>query len=402
MIKKLRLKFVCINMTFVTIMLVFIMFTVIQFTKINMEQSSIRMMNHLASNPLTLTKPNDKIDIGLPYFSLKINENMELQESASNYYHLSDPDYFRKIVNASSDIPNKTGVLSDYDLRFMRFSTPTDQYIIFVDISHEVTTIHTLTENCLLIGFFSFFIFLVISIFFANWAVKPVDQAWSQQKQFIADASHELKTPLTVILTNAELLQSPDYDAKSKSRFSDNILTVAGQMRNLVNGLLELSKLDNDTIKTAKKQLDFSSLVEHSIFLFEPLFFEHDMTLEYHLTPDLLLTGSEQHLKQVVEILLDNAIKYSFSNTTVCVTLQKNKKYCELKVSNYGNTISQEDLINIFKRFYRTDKSRTDSGSFGLGLSIAQNIVLEHKGKIWAESQENRNVFHITLPLCEN
>ena len=130
--------------------------------------------------------------------------------------------------------------------------------------------------------------------------------------------------------------------------------------------------------------------------------FEHNRTLEYHLTPDISVTGSGEHLKQAIEILLDNAAKYSFPDTTVSIQLQKQKKLCELTISNLGNTIPSEDLTNIFKRFYRTDKSRTNSGSFGLGLSIAQSIVLEHKGKIWAESCQNKTTFHITLPLSEN
>lgn len=386
-------------MTFVTIMLIFIMFTIIQFTKLNMEQNSIQMMNALSAKPLNVIRPNENMDIHLPYFSLRLNENMELEETGSSYYNLSDTEYLHKIIAASSKIPDKIGVLLDYKLRFMRISRPKDQLLIFVDISHEITTINTLTQNCFIIGFFSFFAFLIISIFFANWAIKPVEYAWEQQKQFIADASHELKTPLTVILTNAELLKASEYNEESKSRFSDNILIMATQMRTLVNRLLELSRLDNDRKKMEKKKIDFSSLVEYSIFLFEPLFFEHDMTLDYHLPSGLCLMGNEEQLKQVVEILLDNAVKYSFPNTTVLVALEKQKKYCELTVCNYGTEISSEDLTNIFKRFYRTDKSRTDSGSFGLGLSIAQSIILEHKGKIWAESQNNKNVFHIRLLL---
>ena len=401
MIKKLRFKFVCINMIFVTVMLLFIMGTIIQFTKTNMEQNSIQMMHALSAKPLNLIPPTENTDIKLPYFSLRINQNMELEESISSYYNLSDTDYLDKIISAASKIPDKTGVLSDYNLRFMKIPRQTDQLLIFVDISHEITTIDTLTRNCLLIGLFSFFAFLIISIFLADWAVKPVEKAWEQQKQFIADASHELKTPLTVILTNAELLKSPEHSMTEKHRFSDNIFTMASQMRNLVNSLLELSRFDNNVQKSEKKRLNFSSVTEHSVFLFEPLFFEQNRTLEYDITPDLSLIGNKEHLKQVIEILLDNAVKYSFPNTTVSVLLQKHKKYCELTVTNLGTTIPPQDLTNIFKRFYRTDKSRTASGSFGLGLSIAQSIILEHKGKIWAESHGNKTIFHVTLPLSE-
>ena len=401
MLKKLRLKFICINMTFVTIMLVFIMLTVIQFTKFNMKQDSIQMLNNIATNPLYLIRPNDSIDVDLPYFSLRLDDENQLIESVSSYYNLSNTDFFHEVIYASSEITDQVGELPSYNLRFMRLSTPTDQFMIFVDISHETQTLQTLTRNCLIIGVMSFFIFLIISIFFANWAVKPVDKAWKQQKQFIADASHELKTPLAVIMTNAELLQIPSSTEERKTQFAENIYTMSIRMRNLVNGLLELSKIDNGLMQSSMTHVNFSSLTENSVYLFEPLFFEQDVLLEYELTPEIYVTGSETHLKQVVEILLDNALKYGATHNCVHVDLKKQKRCCHLTVSSTGTPLSQEDLKNIFKRFYRTDKTRSDSESYGLGLSIARSIILEHKGKIWAESVEGRNVFHVTLPMEE-
>lgn len=407
MLKKLKIKFVCINMTIITLMLVFILCMVVQFTKQGMEQDNIRMMEQMASNPLYLIKPTDNIDIRLPYFSVRLDHNGAFMESLSSYYDTSDHEFLNEVIHVSDGIPERIGVIPEYDLRFMRVMTPTDQFVIFVDISNEVTTIDHLTETCIAIGIFSFFVFLGISIFFANWAVKPVDLAWTQQKQFIADASHELKTPLTVILTNAEMLQTTDYNVAARSHFTENIQTMANHMRSLVEGLLELSRIDNGAVKAVATVLDFSSIVEHAVCIFEPLYFENSLMLEENIAPGIELKGSEDHLKQILDVLLDNALKYADPQTTVQIKLetlenkhrlQKRCHYCLLSVASRGDTISSEDLKNIFKRFYRADKSRSRDGSYGLGLSIAESIVTEHHGKIWAESQNGVNTFYVKLP----
>lgn len=254
-----------------------------------------------------------------------------------------------------------------------------------------------LTRNCIFIGIISFLAFLGISIFFANWSVKPVDLAWTQQKQFIADASHELKTPLTVILTNAEFLQSGEYKEEQKMQFSDNILTMAKQMRGLVEGLLELSRVDNHSMKASMEHLNFSDLVTNSICVFEPLYYETGLELLSDIESDICVKGNTDYLKQVIDILLDNALKYADANSQIFVNLAQQKNHLVFSVKSVGDSISPEDCRNIFKRFYRVDQSRNDSGSYGLGLSIAQSIVLEHKGKIWVESKNGINTFFVTL-----
>ena len=222
---------------------------------------------------------------------------------------------------------------------------------------------------------------------------------WTAHGLSIANASHELKTPLTVILTNAELLQNPNCRAESSGRLSENILIVARQMRGLVEGLLELSRIDNGDMKTVMEPLNWGTLAETSVCLFEPLYFEHGLQLIDEIDGDVKVRGSEMHLKQVVDILLDNALKYAAPQTEVRISMQKQRNHCTLTVSSHGDPISPEDLKQIFKRFYRTDQSRNQSGSYGLGLSIAESIVTEHHGKIWAQSEDGMNSFYVRLPL---
>ena len=243
-------------------------------------------------------------------------------------------------------------------------------------------------------GMLSFLAFFFISLWLARLTVKPVEQAWEQQEQFVADASHELKTPLTVIMTNAELMQGGE-DARS----AEHILTMSRQMRGLVEGLLDLARVDNGSVKTAFTEVDFSCLVSEGMLPFEPVYFEQGMELVGEVENGIRVKGSESHLKQVLDVLLDNAMKYSAPGARVVVTLKKQGAGSLLSVCNPGESISKADLKKIFQRFYRVDSARSMDRSYGLGLSIAQGIVQEHRGKIWVESENGENTFFVYLPV---
>lgn len=398
MLRKLRIKFICINMAIITIMLAVILGLVIHFTHNNLERNNRQMLQEIAANPLYLAKPGDASKIRLPYFTLRLDGREKPLEIAGSYSHLSSQeDYLQKLIDLSLSTRERTGLLPDYNLRFLRVSTPANEFLIFMDVSTEFTTMNNLTRNCLLIGVFSFFAFLAISVFLANWAVRPVEQAWSRQKQFVADASHELKTPLTVILTNTELLASPSFPAKQKTRFLENIRAMTGQMQKLVEGMLELSRIDGGSVQTAMEPLDLSALAEESVCPFEPLYFENNRELQSHIAPGIQVNGNAFYLRQLLEILLDNGLKYSKTDSAVTVSLQKTRHSCLLQVRSRGEPLSAAELERIFQRFYRTDSSRSRDGSYGLGLSIAKQIVEKHRGKIWAESRDGVNTFFVRL-----
>jgi len=171
-------------------------------------------------------------------------------------------------------------------------------------------------------------------------------------------------------------------------------------MRSLVENMLEMARVDNGTLKMKFKVLDFSQLVHDAVLSFQLLYEEKGMGLTVKLQDGIRLSGSAQHLYQVMDVLLDNAMKYSSPNGTVNVSLEQTGRSCVLSVSSPGDPIAKEDLKNIFKRFYRADKARVMDGSYGLGLSIAQSVVEAHKGKIWAESKDGYNTFLVQLPLA--
>jgi len=239
--------------------------------------------------------------------------------------------------------------------------------------------------------------FLGLSILLSRWAIKPVEKAWDQQRQFVADASHELKTPLAVIMANAELLQNAP-NQENNLKYSQNILSTTYQMRTLVENMLEMARVDNGQQKITMSPLNLSEFVSDGALSFQLLYQEQEKELHCQVQEDISICGSEQHLYQVLDVLLDNALKYSCPHSRVTVNLTGSGRHCVLSVASLGDPISKEDLQNIFKRFYRGDKARVRDGSYGLGLSIAKTIVEAHKGKIWAQSKEGVNTFFVQLP----
>ena len=401
MIQKLRLKFICINMAMVTVMLIVIFGLVLRSTQESLESESIRMMESIGTSPMQQFTPGDvREEISLPYFVLRIDRLGNVTSIGGGYYDLSDVDFLMEVLSDAMEAEGESGVISKYHLRFLWVSSMDGQRIVFADTTSEEATLASLTRNCVMVGLLSFAAFLGLSLYLSGWAVKPVAKAWAQQKQFVADASHELKTPLTVILTNAELLQSPDTTEEDRLRFSGSILTMSRQMRSLVERLLELARMDNNASNMVMESLDFSGLVADALLPFEPLFFERGLVLRSNLTEGITLTGSREHLCQVLDILLDNAMKYTDGSGSVWVYLKRQGNLCILAVSNPGDPIGKEDLENIFKRFYRVDKARTRDGGYGLGLPIAQSIVTEHRGRIRAESAGGYNTFFLELPAA--
>ena len=400
MIRRLRVKFICINMAVVTVMLLAILGMLLHFTHDNLEQQSIRVMQSVMADRASPGRPGEfPRQAQLPYFYVSVNTLGELSASFGGYYDLTDTAAIQEIITLALNSDDQTGILKDYSLRFQKRTTPFGQTIVFVDMSSELATMRSLTNTCVIIGVLSFAVFLGLSFLLARWAVKPVETAWNQQRQFVADASHELKTPLTVIMTNAELLNSPDFDETRRSQFAAHILTMSRQMRQLIEEMLDLARTDSGQNTLIFSLVDLSRLISDAVLPFEPVFFEAGLTLAVDIQPGLTVRGSQQHLRQTVDILLDNARKYAAPSGEISVTLTRCGGRCRLAVSNPGPAISRTDLQNIFKRFYRADKAHTQRGSYGLGLSIAQNIVLRHRGRIWAESKNGRNTFFVELPL---
>lgn len=400
MIRKLRIKFVCIFLSITMLMTGGILGVVIHFTGASMEMQSVTMLHSLAREPLRQRNPEKfSGEVRLPYFTLQISSRGELIATGGGYFDLSDREYLSGIVSAVLETGEDTGKLKDYSLRFLVEKTPMGYLIVFSDTSAESATLRNLIYGCAGIFLSAGVLFLGVSILLSKWAIKPVETAWEQQRQFVADASHEFKTPLSVIMANAELVSSEETGEEDRKKFSRNILTMSYQMRALVENLLEMARVDNGSVTLHFEELDFSELVRDAVMSFQPFYEEAGMTLSWHLEEPLFLRGSEHSLFQLLDVLLDNALKYSEPQGEVSVCLKKSGRSCILTVSNPGPALSADELKNIFKRFYRVDKARSMNGSYGLGLSIAESVVEAHRGRIRAESSRGHNTFTVQLPI---
>ncbi len=391
MIKKLRTRFIGINMAIVTGMLLVIFCLFIHFTAVNLENTSDAMLQRLVHNSIDPTGQDGSIT--LPYFTLSFNTRGEFIAAGKTHYDISNSQFISRLMAIIAENGQATGFIREYGLKYTVTSAPGIQVIAFLDVSSHQATLSALVRTSLLIGAAALAVFFFISILLARWSVNPVEKAWNQQKQFISDASHELKTPLTVIMSNAELLCN-----ETPSQFSENILASSRQMRQLVENLLELTRADNGQIRKNFETFDFSQAVAASILPFEPVFYENNMILESQIQDGIFVHGSALYLQQITDILLDNAKKYSDAGIIDLKLYRQGRSQCVLTLSNPGTPIPKEELVSIFQRFYRSDTARTNTGSFGLGLSIAQRIVEEHGGQIWAESNETGNRFTVVLP----
>lgn len=237
-------------------------------------------------------------------------------------------------------------------------------------------------------------VIIVVSIKITSWIIKPVIETFNKQKQFIADASHELKTPIAVIMANSEALEKEPNEKK----WLNNIKSESERMNELITNLLDLAKLENGKNREIYNVEDLSKIAKMSVLTFESLMFENKIKFEYNIQKDLKLKCNSIQIKQLIAILLDNAIKHSEENGEIKVFLGKQKNDIVLSVSNKGKEIPKEIRDKIFERFYRADESRNrESNRYGLGLAIAKNIVVNHNGKISVDCVGGHTTFKVVF-----
>ena len=401
MIRKLRVKFVAINMLIVLILLVTMLGLLLRTTWNRMEADSLQMMWTVAAGPMRPPRPNDRDgEVNLPVFKLILNQEDEMLSCEGGYYDLSDEEILNELITAVRECGEETGILKTYHLRYLVRESPKEQIMVFSDISSETHAFQHMLTNCVLIGLAGLGMFLVVSILLARWAVRPVARAWEQQNQFIGDASHELKTPLTVILTNTELLQSGQCSETDQERILSSTRSMGEQMRGLIEEMLSLTRANHPDADGSHTRMDLSKCISDAVLPFEPVFYEKGLSLETEIEDQIFINGNESQLRQVAEILLDNAQKYCTAATTTVLRLHRQGKTALLSVDSHGTELTRQEQTDIFQRFYRLDKARSMNHSYGLGLAIAKQITENHRGKIWAESHDGINRFCVQIP-CE-
>lgn len=403
MIRKLRWKFVAVCMGLVALVLSAVFGAAYHAVRQNIEDLSRQMLYQvLREDSGRGAVPNPTIEIGgdrvlLPYFTVNIWGDTAYI-TGGTYADLENTDTLRDILSQCLEQGAAEGTVSEYHLRYLSMDNGLYRKLAFVDMSMEQAVLRRLVRSYLLIALGAMLVLLGIAAAASRWVTRPVEKAWKQQRQFLSDASHELKTPLTVILSNAELLEGAGL-AEKPARWSGNIHTEAEQMRTLVEQMLTLARADNGVRPAAIEPLNLSDVATDCVLAFEPVAFEAGKPLESDITPDVTVTGDADKLRQLIGVLLDNAIKYGQAGGTISLTLRRTDRQARLLVSNPGDPIPPDQLGRLFERFYRADASRGEQSGFGLGLPIAASIATEHKGTLKAESDQASTRFLFSMPL---
>lgn len=406
MIRKLRLKFVAVCMAMVTAVMAVVLFAVFASVERNIEELSRQVLRRVIQEERSARAPEIGVEIGggkvlLPYFTVSLwpgGGGYTAYVTGGTYADLEDTEELEAVLRDCMDQQRQEGVVSRYGLRYLRQDNGLFSRLAFVDMSMEQAMLREMMGSYLRIAAAAFTLLLGVSILLAWWATHPVERAWRQQRQFLSDASHELKTPLTVILSNAELLEALPMEERP-ARWRDNILSEARQMKKLVEEMLTLARADNMTQGAVLTEVSLSDAAEDCALSFEPVAFEAGKALDCEVAGDILVLGDRDKLRRLISILLDNAVKYSRAGGTVVLTLRRTERQARLTVSNPGEPIPPEQLPRLFERFYRADASRGEQSGFGLGLSIAAAIAAEHKGALRAESDAESTRFIFTMPL---
>ena len=272
----------------------------------------------------------------------------------------------------------------------------------YLAIVKTTTTKNMLIINLLisltLVGIGEIFIYILAKKI-TEWITKPVEESFNREKEFVVNASHELKTPLAVMMASIDCLTIN----KKNEKWINNLKSESDRMNNLITRLLDLSKSENYLTKENLSQNDLSMIVEKRALTFESLAFEKKVKIETHVDEKINFLCNKEGIDELVSILIDNAISHSNDNSSVIVNLFRNKTEIILEVINEGEAISPDECEKIFERFYRNDKSHNRKNNrYGLGLAIAKNIVEGHGGKITAFSKNGHTTFKSVFKEKEN
>lgn len=392
MIGSLRRKFISISMISIFIVFSCIFISLMVFTKIQTNRSVDMLVDTISSNDGVFPKfdpSKQRMPVQMPYsdviteetqfstrfFSVWLDDEKQIvntnMDSVSTITEQDVEDYTDKVLKRGKE----RGWIGDYRYRIM--DTEDGTTVVFVNGNTYNNTSNRLLFTALLVLLGSASLILILTVVVSKRAVRPVAESYEKQRQFITDANHELKTPLTLILSNLDIVESE----LGKNEWLDDIRSEGERMGLLINQLVTLSRMDESTDSVMREEFNLSNAVADTVSEFESLAEERGHTLTSSVSPSVYYYGDESLIRRLTAILLDNAIKYCDAGGNIQLSLTC-RRHPVLIVENTYQDVDKLELNRLFDRFYRADKARTFSGSFGIGLSIAQSIVKSHKGNI--------------------
>lgn len=407
MIGSLRRKFISISMISIFIVFSCIFISLMVFTKIQTNRSVDMLVDTISSNDGVFPKfdpSKQRMPVQMPYsdviteetqfstrfFSVWLDDEKQIvntnMDSVSTITEQDVEDYTDKVLKRGKE----RGWIGDYRYRIM--DTENGTTVVFVNGNAYNNTSNRLLFTALLVLLGSASLILILTVVVSKRAVRPVAESYEKQRQFITDANHELKTPLTLILSNLDIVESE----LGKNEWLDDIRSEGERMGLLINQLVTLSRMDESTDSVMREEFNLSSAVADTVSEFESLAEERGHTLTSSISPSVYYYGDESLIRRLTAILLDNAIKYCDAGGNIQLSLTC-RRHPVLTVENTYQDVDKLELNRLFDRFYRADKARTFSGSFGIGLSIAQSIVKSHKGNIAAYKKSGIIGFRVEL-----
>ena len=326
------------------------------------------------------------------HFTVFFDKNGNVDKTfTESIYSIGEEEAVEYAIKVASE-GNERGWISNY--RYKMFDANSGKAIVFVDgsMNRSVMMQSTTIAGFVLLGCAG--LVLVLIFLFSKKAVKPIAESYEKQKQFVTDANHELKTPLTLILANVEIAEGE----LGKNEWLDDIRAEGHRMTELVNQLVALSRMDEDGQTLNLSDVAIGELTFDAVSEFEPLIKAKGKMLSVNIERDMMYMGDEVLLHRLVGILLDNAVKYCDEDGEIFVKLEKRRNKFVLCVENTYSAVGETELNRLFDRFYRADKARKFTGGYGIGLSMAKAIVEKHKGEITAYKKDAEHIgFKIVL-----
>ena len=407
MIKKLQWKFILLSMWALLFVLVVIIagINIVNYNAVTQEADIILslMTEDNDEFPMEPDKLGDRLPSGMSpevpyesrYFSVVLDKYTgQVLFVETNRIIVVDTQAAITYAETALQKSNATGFIQNF--RYKIEQTENFTRIIFLDCGRKIDAYYSFLYASISISLVGYIVVFAFIVFFSNRIIRPISESYEKQKRFITDASHEIKTPLTIICADADVLEME----LGENEWLNDIKKQASQLTELTNDLVFLSRMEESEHILPAIDFPFSEVVTETALSFQALVQRQEKELHFQIPPMLTLCGNEKSIRQLVSILLENALKYSPVNEKISLTVEEQSKYIVLSVTNATTqTIEKEQLKLLFDRFYRVDASRNSkTGGHGVGLSIAKAIVEAHHGKIHATSP-NENVLQISVKL---
>ena len=420
MIKTLQKRFVMAAMAAITLLLVILLGAIngmnywttekeITRTLIMLSeepQQSVEQQNEPPLQPEENQKPwdiprEDNMTMS-QYFVIRLSEDNKIENiDVSHTPSVTEDDAreFAEEIVKNADASEMAGKLGSFRYRMTENRDGSGRVMIFMDVSGQMKSMWMVFILSISIGTLCWFAMLLLVMVLSKKAILPIAENIEKQKQFVTNAGHEIKTPLAIILANTDALELH----QGENKWSSNIRTQTIRLSGLMQNLLTLSKMDEGNVSFPETEFSFSHLVRESIASYETSAEQKKITLKKEIEPDVDLYASNEQMRQLVNILLDNAMKYTGESGHIRVTLVRKEKKAIFHVYNTCEQLPEGNLEKLFDRFYRADTARTQKkGGYGIGLSVARAIANAHGGSITVEVTKNQEIdFKVVLPIRE-